>query len=338
MTAGAPVVCFGEMLLRLSPQGSEPLSRAGQLLIDVGGAEANVAAALASLGQPARMLTALPDNPLGRMARMNIAAAGVDTGFITDSPGRMGLYFFEPPAGPIAGRVTYDRGGSAFANASVEAFDYAGALAGAALLHMSGITPALGPGGVKLAKAAIAAAGQANVPVCFDGNYRANLWDAWDADPREILHELVGEAKVLIGNHRDISLLLGKTFSGDGPDRRREAAQAAFDAFPKLEVIASTARHVETGSIHRLAARVDQRRDHWQTDEVRIEGIVDRIGTGDAFAAGILLRYLEGASAQEIAKTALALAVMKHGRPGDMILATRGELDSFDLGGSDVRR
>jgi len=339
---GGPVTCFGEMLLRLTPTQNVPLARAGQLGVEVGGAEANVAAALASLGQPARMLTVLPDNPLGRMAQMKLGSAGVDTSALTTAPGRMGLYFFEPPVGALSGRVTYDRAHSAFAGAAAESVDFDRALQGAALLHMSGITPALGPGGVALARAAVAAAKAAGVPICFDGNYRANLWEAWDSDPRAILTDLVAEATILIGNHRDISLLLGETFSGDGPDRRRLAAEAAFATFPKLELIASTARHVETGAVHRIAARVDMRADHWQTDEARVEGIVDRIGTGDAFAAGLLLRWLEGASPREMARSALALAVIKHSLPGDMILATRRELEEFDLaglgGGGDVRR
>ncbi|WP_126174318.1 sugar kinase [Altericroceibacterium xinjiangense] len=336
--AGAPVVCFGEMLLRLTPRSQTPLVRTNQLAVDVGGAEANVACALASLGRSTRMVTVLPDNPLGRMVQMQLAAAGVDTRAVVKTEGRMGLYFYEPPTGPIAGRVTYDRADSAFALADAGSLDFAGTLEGAALLHISGITPALGPRGVALAREAVEAAKHAGVPICFDGNYRANLWSAWDCDPRAILRELVGEARVLIGNHRDISLLLGETFSGDGPERRRMASEAAFAEFPNLELIASTARHVETGAIHRITARIDLRGEGVQTEEARVEGIVDRIGTGDAFAAGLLLRYLEGASAQEMAKSALALAVMKHGLPGDTILVTRRELEEFDLGGGDVRR
>lgn len=332
------VVCLGEVLLRLSSDGGIPLAETNRLAVDVGGAEANVAAALASLGQRARMLTILPGNPLGRMARMKLAAAGVDTSSITEASGRMGVYFYEQPSGPLAGRVTYDRAASAFVQATPDMFDFDSAMETASLLHMSGITPALGPGGLEIARAAITAARKADVPVCFDANYRTHLWDAWDCSPCEILRELVSEASLFIGNHRDISLLLGKTFSGDGPDRRREATEAAFAEFPKLELIASTARHVESGSVHRLAARVDLRSGHWQTGEVRIDGIVDRIGTGDAFAAGMLLRYLEGASTQDIAEAALVLAVMKHGVSGDMILTTRRELDEFNFGGNDVRR
>jgi 2-dehydro-3-deoxygluconokinase len=333
-----PVACFGEMLLRLSPPAGVPLAQANALDLNVGGAEANVAAALASLGTPSRMLTALPDSPLGHRAKAALGAAGVDTRFLAFGPGRIGLYFLEPPAGPRGGRVTYDRAGSAFALAKPGDFDFAGALDGARLLHVSGITPALGPGGSELVRAAIGAARAAGVPVCFDGNYRANLWEAWDSDPRAVLTELVGAAEVLLGNHRDISLLLGREFSGEGAGRRREAAEAAFAAFPNLRTIASTARHVVDGSHHRLAARVDTPAAGWQTEEIEIAGIVDRIGTGDAFAAGVLHRLLAGAGARECAEAGLALAALKHGVAGDMMLASERELAEFGAGGSDVRR
>ena len=145
-------------------------------------------------------------------------------------------------------------------------------------------------------------------------------------------------ATLMIGNHRDISLLLGTTFSGDGADRRREASLAAFEAFPDLQLIASTARHVETAGTHRIAARIDLRDSHWQTDEVRIENIVDRIGTGDAYAAGMLYSWRQDGNAQDMAKTGLALAALKHGVPGDMILATEEELHGFNPAGGDVRR
>lgn len=333
-----PVVCFGELLLRLSPVPGTQLSRTDQLALAVGGAEANVAVALAGLGVPTRMLSVVPDNPLGLRALAALGEAGVDRSFVKFGSGRMGIYFFEPPTGPIAGRVTYDRDHSAFGKADLDASDFAEVLQGASLLHLSGITPALGEHGVRSGRAALAAARHAGVPICFDGNYRSNLWDTWDSDPRSILIEFVEAATILIGNHRDISLLLGKTFGGEGPDRRREAAEAAFERFPNLELIASTARRVESATVNGLAARVDLRESHWQTEEVRIAPIVDRIGTGDAFAAGVLLRWREGESAQDMAKTGLALAAMKHGLVGDSISVTRADLDSFDAAGNDVRR
>jgi 2-dehydro-3-deoxygluconokinase len=332
------VVCFGEMLLRLSPPTGTPLARANALAAHFGGAEANVAAALASLGTPARMVTALPDNALGHAAKSTLSAAGVDTGHIQFAPGRLGLYFFEPPAGPRAGRATYDRAGSVFSLAPASLFAFGTALQGATLLHVSGITPALGPAGVALARAAIAAARAAGVPVSFDGNYRGNLWQAWDSDPRAILTELIGEATILFGNHRDLSLLLGREISGEGPERRRQAAQEAFAAFPGLKLLASTARQVVDAGHHRLAARVDTREDCWQTEALAISGIIDRIGSGDAFAAGVLHRYLSGAPLRSVAETGLALAALKHGVAGDTISVSEAELADFRPDGADVRR
>ncbi len=333
-----PVVCFGEMLLRLSPPGAQMMVQAQSLDMVVGGAEANVAAALASLGHQARMATLLPSSPLGDKARAELGAAGVDTRFVARAAGRMGLYFLEPGAGLRPSSITYDRAGSAFALADPQAIDLEGALDGAALLHMSGITPALGPGGVALAEAAVAAAEAAGVPICFDGNYRALLWESWDSNPRAILNRLVGAANVLIGNHRDISLLLGKSFSGDGAERRREAVEAAFAAFPKLQLVASTARHIVSSDHHRIAARVDTRDAKHQTAEIDVTGIVDRIGTGDSFAAGVLHQYLQGGDAQAMAECGLALAALKHSLPGDFCLIGPQELAAFSAQGGDVRR
>jgi 2-dehydro-3-deoxygluconokinase len=334
----APVVCFGELLFRLTPPGQRLMAQADQLDLAVGGAEANVAAALASLGNSVRFAGLVSDNALGDRAVAALRGAGVDTRFLTRAPGRMGLYFMEQGAGSRPSAITYDRAGSAFAHASADAIDFMGALAGARLLHCGGITPALGPKGVALARAAQDAALAAGVPICFDGNYRSQLWQAWDSRPGEVLTDLVKDAMILIGNHRDISLLLGRTFSGEGDDRRRDAAEAAFAAFPNLQLIASTARHLVKSDHHRIAARVDSREAAHQTAEIDVTGIVERIGTGDAFAAGVLHRWLEGGDVQAMAEGGLALTALKHSLPGDMCLATRAMLDAFDEGGGDVRR
>jgi 2-dehydro-3-deoxygluconokinase len=332
------VTCFGELLIRLTPPGAQLMVQATSLDVIVGGAEANVAAALASLGHDVRFSGLVTDNALGTKAVSALRGAGVDTRFLARAPGRMGLYFMEAGAGPRPSAITYDRAGSAFAESDPASIDFAGALAGASLLHTGGITPALGPKGVALAKAANAAAVAAGVPICFDGNYRGQLWSAWDSNPGEALRDLVADATILIGNHRDISLLLGSAFSGDGEDRRREASEAAFAAFPKLQLIASTARHLLTSDHHRISARVDARDSAYQTGEIDVTGIVDRIGTGDAFAAGVLHRWLEGADVQAMAESGLALTALKHSIPGDMCLLGAAELDGFSAGGGDVRR
>lgn len=332
------ILCFGEVLLRFATPAARLTVQCDALDMVVGGAEANVGAGLASLGHSVTMLTRLPSSPLGDKARAALGAAGIDTTHIGRAAGRMGLYFLESGAGLRPSSITYDRAGSVFANSAPGDFDFTSALEGARLLHLSGITPALGPDGVALAKAAVAAANAAGVPICFDGNYRALLWDAWDSDPRSILTDLMQSATVMIGNHRDISLLLGKAFSGDGSDRRREAALAAFEAFPRLQLIASTARHIVNAGHHRIAARIDTPDTAHQTAEVDVTGIVDRIGTGDAFAAGVLHKWLEGADIVSTAQAGLAYTVLKHTQPGDMCLIGSAELEAFSASGGDVRR
>jgi 2-dehydro-3-deoxygluconokinase len=250
----------------------------------------------------------------------------------------MGLYFVTSGAGLRATEVVYDRAASAFAEAPADAWDWNALLAGAARLHLSGITPALGPAGTAAALAAAEAAGRLGVPLSFDGNYRARLWDAWDGRPRETLTRLVEQADVLFGNHRDVALLLGRDFSGEGAERRRDAAEAAFAAFPNLRTIASTARHVEDVDRHRIAARLDTPERGFQTDEIAVSGIVDRIGGGDAFAAGVLHGLAQGLSLEDVARTGLALTALKHSLPGDAALFGQRDIDGFLEGGLDVRR
>ena len=332
------VTCFGELLVRLTPPGRAMLAQANSLELSVGGAEGNVAIALSSLGHDVRFCGAVSDNALGDRGVAELRRAGVDTTHLARSAGRMGLYFLEAGAGPRPSAITYDRAGSAFAEAEPGAIGFGAALGGARLFHTGGITPAIGPKGVALARAANAAALAAGVPICFDGNYRGALWSAWDSDPRAVLTELVGDAAILIGNHRDISLLLGREFSGDGEDRRRDAAEAAFEAFPRLELIASTARHLVTSDHHRIAARVDSRAGGHQTEEIALTGIVDRIGTGDAFAAGVIDGWLAGSDLARMAETGLALCALKHSLPGDSAPITRTMVDAFSAQGGDVRR
>ena len=333
-----PIVCFGEMLLRLATQPGRLIADAQALDLAVGGAEANVAVALASLGWATRMVTAVPANPLGARVRGAVAACGVETGFIAERAGRMGLYFMEAGASLRPSSVIYDRAGSAFALAQADQFDFAAALKGASLLHLSGITAALGPHGAQLCQGAIDAAKAQGVPVSFDVNFRETLWRAWDSDPAATLARLIGQADILFAGHRDMALVLGQRFSDDPALRRRQAVDAAFAAFPEVKIMASTARHPVSQTHHRLSARVDARADQHQTAEIDITDIADRVGTGDAFAAGVLHGWLSGGGACAMAEAGLALSALKHGLHGDFSRATRGELDAFTGVGGDVRR
>ncbi len=332
------ILCFGEALLRLTAPGRELLMQTGRFDVHVGGAEANVAVGLANLGHASAMVSAVPDNPLGRGAVAALRAQGVDCSRVAVRGGRMGLYFLSPGAGLRASDIVYDRAGSSFATAPADSWDWDTLLSGCTRLHLSGITPALGDETARAAIAAAEAARARGLTISFDGNYRARLWEAWDSDPRGVLTRLVGMADLLFGNHRDVSLLLGRQFSGDGEDRRREAAEAAFAAFPNLKHIASTARHIDDADRHRLSARIDTPAGSVQTDEVAIAGIVDRIGGGDAFASGVLHALMSGRDEATAAQWGLAVAALKHSLPGDFSLFRQSDIDAFLSGGLDVRR
>ena len=332
-------LAFGEIMLRLSPPGRELLLQTPRLDVWVAGAEANVATQLARLDHDVGFASRVPDNDLGRAAIATLRGHGVDVRHIQTGGERMGLYFVTSGAGMRATEVVYDRAWSAFAEAPADAWDWDAILAGVDRLHLSGITPALGPVPAESAIAAAEAAAARGIAVSFDGNWRGKLWARWDADPRAILTRIVQHADLMFGNHRDVALLLGRDdFGGEGEDRRRAAAEAAFDAFPKLRTIASTARHVEHVDLNRLSARIDTRDGHAQTDEVILAGIVDRIGGGDAFAAGVLHGLRTGQDGAGAARTGLALAALKHSLPGDAALFRQADIDAFLAGGLDVRR
>jgi 2-dehydro-3-deoxygluconokinase len=332
------VLCFGELLLRLTAPGRELVLQTGRLDVHVGGAEANVAVGLAALGHETAVASRVPDNALGQAAIGYLRRYSVDTSAITTAAGRMGLYFLSPGTGLRPSDILYDRDGSSFALAGPGDFDWDRLLDGASLFHMSGITPALGARSAELAVAAAEAAAARGVPISFDGNYRAQLWQRWESDPKTILTRLVDHAEILFGNHRDVSLLLGSEFGGDGAARRRQAADAAFAAFPKLRLIASTARHVVDADTHRISARVDSREGAAETEEVPFAGIVDRLGGGDAFAAGVLHGVLTGRDLEATARAGLAVTALKHSLPGDASLFGPRDIESFLAGELDVRR
>lgn len=337
MTEGK-IVCFGELLLRLSAPNREMLLQKSHLDVCVGGAEANVAVALACLGHPTAMVSRVADNPLGQAAIQHLRRYGVDVDGVTRAPGRMGLYFLSQGAGFRPSSIVYDREGSSFARCGADDFDWDTLLDSTGLLHLSGVTPALGSRSADAAIAAAEAAKAKGVRVSFDGNYRAQLWSKWDSDPRAILSELVRRTDIFFGNHRDISLLLDREFGGEGEERRREAALAALEAFPNLELIASTARHMDDADRQRISTRIDTRDGAHQTDEVSLSGIIDRIGAGDAFAAGVLHGLLSGKDHDTAVRDGLALACLKHSLPGDVSLFSQPDIDAFLAGEVDVRR
>lgn len=329
----ARFICFGEMLIRLSAPNGELMLQTPQLKTAFGGAEANVAVSLARLGHAAQVATVLPDNALGHAALSELRRYGVGTDLCTFGSGRMGLYFVTPGAGQRPAEVLYDRANSAFAIAPAEA-DWSQVLKGADWLHVSGVTPALNTSSADAALNAVRAARSAGVKVSYDANFRAKLWEARGDDPRPILHALFAEADLLFAEARDIGLA-----TGERATTADEAAQIAFKRYPNLQRIAATERTIISADHHELAGVMITRTGATRSAARAITGIVDRIGGGDAFAAGLLHGLANGDTDQHMLDFAVAAAALKHYIPGDFNLASVADVDFLlSNSGSDVRR
>ncbi len=335
-TAGI-VACFGEVLLRYSPTHDRALRNATGLDVFPGGAEANVAAGLSNIGRATRMISALPANELGAIARRALQREGVDTTSIVESAGRMGICYVTP-AGPMRqSSVIYDRANTSFA--LLDRFDFGEAIKGVQHLHVSGISLAVSAASRTNTLRLAQTAKDSGLTISFDGNFRQSLWKSQSTDPRPHIANLVGLANLFFGNHRDMTLLLDREFSGDEPDLRREAALAGLEAFPNLAAIASTARDVDERDTHRIVARIDTPETAHQTQERVFSNVADRIGTGDAFAAGVIDGWLKDPSNLEAAlEQGMTLTALKHFSRGDFSLATRAELSAAMKGKGDVLR
>jgi 2-dehydro-3-deoxygluconokinase len=339
--SGRRILCFGELLLRLSAPTGERLLQSADLQVCVGGAEANVAVALAQMGRRSALVSIAPDNALGRAARDEVRKHGVDVSAVNlVGSGRMGLYFLTPGAAVRPSEVLYDRAHSAFAQASPDHVNWGALLEDAGRLHLSGVTPAIGANAAAAAVRAADAATAAGIPLSFDGNYRGKLWAEWKGDGPGILRQIFAHTALAFADERDIALVLGQSFDQADPlERRRAAAEAAFAAFPRLKRVASTIRVVNGPDDHTLTGTLITRDAVHVTRAVRLAPIVDRIGGGDAFAAGLLCGIDEGADDARALDLAMASAALKHGVFGDFNLLTRAELeDTLAGGGGDVRR
>lgn len=325
-TMGIRTICLGELLLRLSAPGRERLLQTPQLRVDVGGAEANVAVSLALLGDEAAFASVVPNGALGEAALGQLRRYGVDTRGVQRRDGRMGLYFLETGGLQRASGVHYDREASVFA-LGADTLDLDDAFAGAQWLHLSGVTPAIGPQGAALARRAMRLARERGLGVSFDGNYRASLWARWPGNAPAILRELFEMTDLLFGNHRDIGLVLGRDFGAGDPTRRdASAVAAAFEAFPALRTVACTTRVERSVDHHALDGLLATRDGLFRSRTFELDGIVDRIGTGDAFAAGVLHGLHGGLASQAAVDFGVAAAALKHSIPGDFNLATAAEV------------
>lgn len=315
------------------------LLQEAQLEATICGAEANVAVALSGFGHTTRMISLVPDNRLGAAARNELRRFDVDTRYVKSGSGRMGLYFLSPGAMTRPAEIIYDRAGSSFANLDAAAMDWQQLLAGAEWLFIGGITAALGDGPLSALRSAIAYAKQQGVKVAFDCNYRPSLWQDREQLAAKILRELSSQATLLFGGRRAIGMMLDQTFDAEDPNGGfRNAANAMFAAAPELTHVATTRREIISADSQRLTGLIADRQGLAISPTLALDCIVDRIGTGDAYAAGVVHGLVSRHDLDQTVGFAAAAARWSHGVSGDFLRASVSDINAMQIGTGDVRR
>lgn len=312
------VTTLGEIMLRLSVPAGSRLETAAQLDVRPGGAESNLAALLARLGRQTAWLGGLPDNALGRLAANHLRMAGVDLAGVHWCPeGRMGTYYVEFSAPPRPIQVIYDRASSCATKLTPQTVAWETLLA-TRLLHLTGITPALAPGCRELVAEAVRRARAEGVAVSFDVNYRQKLWPA--AEATAVLTPILRAVDLLFCGHGDAQRLFH--CAGDPPSALRQLAEQT-----SAEVVV-----MSVGSAGALAWHGGQ---VLQVDAVPV-AIIDRLGAGDALAAGVIDGWLDGDLHRGL-RTGVLLAGMALAQHGDMVVTTAEEVASLlNAGGNSV--
>ena len=318
------VVTFGEAMVRLSPPGFRRLEQAHSMDVQIGGAELNTAVGLARLGRTTAWVSRLTDNPLGRLIANQAREAGVHTSHVVWTPeDRVGVYFLEFGAAPRASSVLYDRKGAAVANVRPGMVDWAAVFRGVKWFHVTGITPALSPTAAETTREAFWAAKAANVSTSIDLNYRVKLWS--QAEANRCMTDLMQYCDVLVTTEEDAEKVLGVT----GKDHEDAAVQLTR-RFP-FRAVAVTIRENPLVWKNAWTAIACQEGRILKTRTYEVE-IVDRLGAGDSFAAGLIHGLLDG-DLQKGLDWGVAASAIKHTIPGDFAWITRAEVESLLKGG-----
>ena len=314
------VVTFGEILLRLQPFGYKRLSQADSYEATYGGAEANVAAALAAMGENATVVTKLPLNEIGQNAIDALRKVGVDTSLIVRGGERTGLYYCEKGASQRPSKVVYDRAGSAISLARRNEFDWKKIFDGANWFHFTGITPALSDELAEICLDAAKNAKKLGLTVSCDPNYRAKLWSKDKAS--RVLMNLMPFVDVCITNVPQVSDVFGTT-----ADNERELADKLIAKFG-FKTVAFTRRESFSASDNGYSGAL-YTADGFAESRTYSMRIVDRVGGGDAFAAGLIYAMTHGYDLQKAVDFAVAAAVLKHSIEGDVAYITVDEIEQL---------
>jgi 2-dehydro-3-deoxygluconokinase len=335
-------VTFGEIMLRLSPPGFERLFQSPVLQATFGGGEANVAVSLAHFGADSYYVTRLPANPVGDAALRTLRAEGVHTDFIIRGGDRLGIYFAETGASQRASTLVYDRAHSAIAGVEPGMVDWARVFDHAQWFHCTGITPALGAGPAACVSEALEAATSAGVRVSFDLNFRSTLWSR--AEAQRVILPMMAHVDVLIANEEDIQAVLGVEIPGtdvgaavlDVEAYRTVAERVAREH--DLRMIAITLRESLSASDNGWSAVLfDRGTAVFHRSQRYAVRLVDRIGGGDSFAAGLIHALTAGRPSSEALRFAVAASALKQTIPGDFNRVSVAEVDGLSRGDASGR-
>jgi 2-dehydro-3-deoxygluconokinase len=342
MTTTPRVVTFGEIMLRLGAPGFERLFQSAMLTATFGGGEANVAVSLAQLGLRSDYVTRLPPHAVGDAVIRALRAEGVDTSHIVRGGSRLGVYFTETGASQRASTVISDRANSAISEIPPDAVKWDDVLSGAAWFHVTGITPALGDRAVAATNAAVDAAKKAGAKVSVDLNYRKKLWTEKEA--QAVMRPLMSAVDVVVANEEDLQSVLGVHVGGTdvtsgtlNVDAYRDAADWVTRKLgPPL--VAITLRESLSASDNGWSAVLwDGETSTLHRSQHYAVRLVDRIGGGDSFAAGLIYGLVTGRSREDSLRFAVAASALKQTIPGDFNRVTLGEVDALAKGDASGR-
>lgn len=320
------VITFGEIMMRLSAPGQARFTQAQQLDVVYGGSEANVAVSLAQWGVSAEHVTRLPDHDLGEAVLQHLRKYAVATDHITRGSGRLGLYFLENGAMQRAPRIIYDRYDSAFANIQPGTIDWNAIMKEASWFHWTGITPAISRLAAAVCLEAVKAAAAHGVTISADINYRRNLWQ-YGETPVSIMPELVKSCAVVIGGLTDFRNCLGI----DQPNYE-SGCRAVMQQFPSVKKITYTHRDTMSASHHAIQGILINGEKSMKSPVYDLTHIVDRVGAGDAYMAGLIYGWLHGWSDEKTVGYAAAACAWKHSVEGDVNLCTVQEIEALMTG------
>jgi KHG/KDPG family aldolase/carbohydrate kinase, pfkB family len=334
------IVTLGEIMLRLSPAGNYRFVQSESFQIFPGGGEANVAVSLANYGHTACFVSKLPSHEIGQIAVNALRRYGVKTEYISRGGDRVGLYYAETGASMRPSKVIYDRAHSAIAEADISDFDFDKIMEDADWFHWSGITPAISDKAAEIVRVACEAAKRHGVTVSVDLNFRKKLWTSEKAI--SVMRPLMQYVDVCIGNEEDANMCLGYKPDADVEGGKTDA-EGYYEIFKGMmkefgfKYVVSTLRESYSASHNGWKALIYDGKTFYESKHYDINPIIDRVGGGDSFSAGLihgLLSYEDQAKALEFAVAASAL---KHTIPGDFNLVSTSEVESLAKGNANGR-